>query len=159
MQNEDYERYTIEVHALKSNAATVGAMELSGKAKALEDAGKTGDIETIKRDTDGFLEEYKVFADDLKKCMEYESELSGENAAQAETVQTFMSAADEEYMKTFEEIESAIGEGRYADVNDLLGVLEFFELPPTVAEAVASMKEAAGTQDFAGVLDIVRKLR
>ncbi len=159
LKNEDYERYTIEVHALKSNAATVGAMVLSGKAKALEDAGKTGDIETIKRDTEGFLEEYKVFADDLKKCMEYESELSGENAARAETVQTFMSAADEEYMKTFEEIESAIGEGRYADVNDLLGVLEFFELPPTVAEAVASMKEAAGAQDFAGVLDIVRKLR
>ncbi|MBO7335780.1 MAG: hypothetical protein J6U42_02455, partial [Lachnospiraceae bacterium] len=63
----------------------------------------------------------------------------------------------EEYMKTFEEIESAIGEGRYADVNDLLGVLEFFELPPDVAQAVTSMKEAAGAQDFAGVLDIVRK--
>ena len=157
--NEDYPRYTIEVHALKSNAATVGAMKLADKAKALEDAGKTGDIETIRRDTGAFLEEYAAFAEDLRKCMEYESEMSGENAAQEDSKQTFMSAADEEYLNTFAEIESALGDSRYEDINDLLGVLEFFELPPVVAHAVGTMKEAAAAQDWAGVLDIVRKLR
>ena len=157
--NEDYERYTIEVHALKSNAATVGAMKLADKAKALEDAGKTGDIETIKRDTDAFLEEYAVFAEDLRKCIDYEAEMSGDTAAREEQKQTFMSAADEEYLKTFEEIESALGDARYEDINDLLGVLEFFELPPVVAHAVGSMRDAAAAQDWAGVLDIVRKLR
>ena len=70
-----------------------------------------------------------------------------------------MSAADEEYLNTFAEIESALGDSRYADINDLLGVLEFFELPPVVAHAVGTMKEAAAAQDWAGVLDIVRKLR
>ena len=159
LKNEDYPRYTIEVHALKSNAATVGAMKLAEKAKALEDAGKTGDIETIKRDTEAFLEEYTAFAGDLRKCMEYESELSGGNAAGDDQKQTFMSAADEEYLSTFAEIESALGDSRYEDINDLLGVLEFFELPPVVAHAVGSMKEAAAAQDWAGVLDIVRKLR
>jgi HPt (histidine-containing phosphotransfer) domain-containing protein len=159
LKNEDYQRYTIEVHALKSNAATVGAMKLADKAKALEDAGKTGDIETIKRDTDGFLTEYAAFADDLKKCMDYEAEMSGEEAGDTAAKQTFMSAADEEYLSTFEEIENALGEARYEDTNDLLGVLEFFDLPPVVAHAVGAMREAAAAQDWAGVLDIVRKLR
>ncbi len=159
LKNEDYQRYTIEVHALKSNAATVGAMSLADKAKALEDAGKTGDIETIKRDTDGFLTEYAAFADDLKKCMDYEAEMSGEDAGDTAAKQTFMSAADEEYLSTFEEIENALGEARYEDTNDLLGVLEFFDLPPVVAHAVGAMREAAAAQDWAGVLDIVRKLR
>ena len=158
-KNEDYERYTIEVHALKSNAATVGAMALADRAKALEDAGKTGDIETIRRDTEQFLADYAVFADDLRKCMDYEAEMSGESTEGDTAKQTFMSAADEEYLSTFEEIENAIGEARYEDTNDLLGVLEFFELPPVVAHAVASMREAAAAQDWAGVLDIVRKLR
>ncbi|MBQ3912246.1 MAG: response regulator, partial [Lachnospiraceae bacterium] len=159
LKNEDYQRYTIEVHALKSNAATVGAMKLADKAKALEDAGKTGDIETIKRDTDRFLTEYAAFADDLKKCMDYEAEMSGEDAGDTAAKQTFMSAADEEYLSTFEEIENALGEARYEDTNDLLGVLEFFDLPPVVAHAVGAMREAAAAQDWAGVLDIVRKLR
>ncbi|MCR5428371.1 MAG: response regulator [Lachnospiraceae bacterium] len=159
LKNEDYQRYTIEVHALKSNAATVGAMKLADKAKALEDAGKTGDIETIKRDTDGFLTEYAAFADDLKKCMDYEAEMSGEDAGDTDAKQTFMSAADEEYLSTFEEIENALGDARYEDTNDLLGVLEFFDLPPVVAHAVGAMREAAAAQDWAGVLDIVRKLR
>ena len=47
-EQEDYKNYTIHVHALKSTAKMVGALDLSEKAKALEMAGKDNDIDFIK---------------------------------------------------------------------------------------------------------------
>ena len=38
---EDWENYTIKVHALKSSARLIGAMNLSDRAKDLEACGNT----------------------------------------------------------------------------------------------------------------------
>ena len=39
LQSEDYDNYTIKVHALKSSARLIGADELSENARILEDLG------------------------------------------------------------------------------------------------------------------------
>ena len=62
---EDWEFYTIKVHALKSSARIIGAAELSKKAEALEEAGKNNDIDTIKRDTAELLGLYRSYLDRL----------------------------------------------------------------------------------------------
>jgi len=63
--------YTIYVHALKSASASIGAKELSEKAKALEAAGKQGDFAYIKQNNPDFLKALEVVLDkinnDLKK--------------------------------------------------------------------------------------------
>ena len=46
--SEDWENYTIAVHALKSTSLSIGAENLSEQAKALEMAGKGNDIAYIK---------------------------------------------------------------------------------------------------------------
>lgn len=48
MSDEDMQKYIIDVHALKSSAATVGAMELSELAKAQEMAAKNRCMEQFK---------------------------------------------------------------------------------------------------------------
>ena len=48
MSDEDIQRYIIDVHALKSSAATVGAMELSELAKSQEMTAKNGHMEQIR---------------------------------------------------------------------------------------------------------------
>ena len=40
--NEDWEDYTIRVHALKSSSRQIGAMELGELAQEMEFAGKSG---------------------------------------------------------------------------------------------------------------------
>ena len=47
-QDESLNNYRIEVHALKSSAATVGALLLSKTARLLEVAAADGKIEKIK---------------------------------------------------------------------------------------------------------------
>lgn len=72
-QKEDWAGYTIEVHALKSASRQIGAMELSGKAAALEVAGNAREKETIHNDTDEMLVEYCKYISVLKPYFEKET--------------------------------------------------------------------------------------
>lgn len=57
-EQKDWENYAIKVHALKSTSLTIGAKELSEKAKALELAGKSGDIVYIEKNHKEMLQCY-----------------------------------------------------------------------------------------------------
>ncbi|MCI8298885.1 MAG: response regulator [Lachnospiraceae bacterium] len=63
---EKLDQYRIQVHAMKSLAATVGIMPLSGVAKILEYAAKSGKIETIISITPSFLEEWRSYQEKLQ---------------------------------------------------------------------------------------------
>ena len=60
-EKDSLERYRIQVHAMKSLAATVGIVTLSGMARVLESAAKDGKIDMITAMTDVFLEEWRSF--------------------------------------------------------------------------------------------------
>lgn len=60
------EQYRIQVHAMKSLAATIGILPLSGVAKLLEFAAKDGKIETILSLTGPFLEEWRSYRQKLQ---------------------------------------------------------------------------------------------
>ena len=64
-RDQDWENYTIKVHALKSSARIIGAEELSEKARLLEEAGDRRDEETIRRDTAPLLALYRSCKDEL----------------------------------------------------------------------------------------------
>ena len=56
---KDWENYRILVHSIKSTSKTIGADEVSAKAKQLEDASKTEDVVYIEENHDSFIKEYK----------------------------------------------------------------------------------------------------
>ncbi len=58
---EDWETYTVEVHALKSSSKQIGAMKLSEMAAELEKAGKAGDTAYIKANNAAALEKYRAY--------------------------------------------------------------------------------------------------
>lgn len=55
---EDWNNYTVKVHALKSTALTIGAEQLADKARLLEQAGKNGNIGYIQHDNSALLRLY-----------------------------------------------------------------------------------------------------
>lgn len=57
----DYERYTIEVHALKSTFASLGNTQLAERAKKQELAGKQGDYEYIDSRMEELVRDYLEF--------------------------------------------------------------------------------------------------
>ncbi len=67
-EKEDWNDYTIRVHALKSSSRQIGAMELGEMAERLEAAGKNSDFETIQKETGPVLKMYEKLLSDLEKC-------------------------------------------------------------------------------------------
>ena len=62
--------YTIRVHALKSSARIIGAMQLSDKAGLLEQAGKSKDREYISAHNGEVIEEFRNLGSVLKSVFE-----------------------------------------------------------------------------------------
>ncbi len=58
---EDWENYTIKVHALKSSARLVGAQRIAQESEKLEFAGKDKDIEFIKKNHEQLMDDLMAF--------------------------------------------------------------------------------------------------
>ena len=57
-ESANWPDYAVKVHALKSTSLTIGAEELSAQAKALELAGKGGDVDYIQENHPALLRGY-----------------------------------------------------------------------------------------------------
>ena len=73
--NEDFKNYTIKVHALKSSARSIGAMDLSEKARLLEEAGNENNVDFIKENTAELLTDYRSLVNTLSAVSEKSSDL------------------------------------------------------------------------------------
>ena len=68
--SENWENYTIKVHALKSSAMLIGAAKLSEGALALENAGKEENLAYIREHTEEVLSDYAAYSDILRPLFE-----------------------------------------------------------------------------------------
>ncbi len=66
IEDELIRDYTVEVHALKTNARIIGASELSKEFLHLEQLGKAGDIGAIRLETPQVLAHYRGFKEILR---------------------------------------------------------------------------------------------
>ncbi len=66
IDEEDYEQYTFETHALKGLALGVGANGLAEKSKELEFAVREGDYEKVKKEAPSLIEEYRMILANIK---------------------------------------------------------------------------------------------
>lgn len=64
LAKEDWPNYRVVVHAIKSTSLTIGAEELSAKAKALEMAAAEGNGDAVKA---GHQEMFDMYSDILEK--------------------------------------------------------------------------------------------
>lgn len=68
--DEDWDNYRTLVHALKSTSLTIGAVHLSGEAKALEMAAKDGDADYIRSHHKVALDEYIELTGRIREILE-----------------------------------------------------------------------------------------
>lgn len=68
-EKEDWENYRIHMHAVKSTSLTIGAMEISGEAKEIEQSAKEQRWDDIKKKHDAFMQKYKALLDALQTVL------------------------------------------------------------------------------------------
>lgn len=99
-QEMDFKNYTIQVHALKSSARLLGAMDFSQEALALEMAGKAQDGETVTTSTQYVLNEYErlknEFARVFAKNQKNNTDDSGLEGLEEETEDSGLEMIDDE---------------------------------------------------------------
>ena len=72
--SHDTENLTVRVHGMKSTARVIGALGLSSFAERLENAGRSGDTDTLESEIDRFLEEYISLGEKLMPIASVHSE-------------------------------------------------------------------------------------
>lgn len=129
------ERYRIQVHAMKSLAATVGILSLSGLAKVLEYAARDGKIEVVQSVTPSFLEEWRSYRRKLQGVFgigtQEKKEVTDDSVIQAlvEMVRISMQEMD---------IDRA---------DELVGQLRAFEYPEEIGLNIQKLAEAVTNLD------------
>ncbi|KAI4448885.1 Sensor histidine kinase RcsC [Eubacterium plexicaudatum ASF492] len=84
-QKEDWKKYTIEVHALKSASKQIGASRLSFLAARMEQAGNEADAELIHKHTPELLRQYLAFDSILQQYFQTDTEADAEDKKQPAT--------------------------------------------------------------------------
>ena len=64
---QDWKNYQLQVHSLKSNSLSIGAVELSEHAKAMEMAVKDGHLDYVEQEQENLLNEYKEILQRIKE--------------------------------------------------------------------------------------------
>ncbi len=138
---EDYENYTIKVHALKSSARIIGCGELSKLAESLENAGKENDIDYIKANTDRLLYMYR----DLKDKLSFFDEGDDDK-------EEISPKAMKEAYQTIYEVSSCM---EYEMLDDMLKELKKYKFNDTDEANVRRIEKLLTELDWDGIIKLV----
>jgi CheY-like chemotaxis protein len=94
MDTGDIGLYIIHIHALKSVLASVGAKELSGMAKALEEAGKNGELDYIRAHNPMFLLNFEALLNNIKPALPETGGMESNTAESLELLAQLKDALD-----------------------------------------------------------------
>lgn len=143
---EQLDRYRIQVHAMKSLAATVGIASLSGVAKLLEYAARDGQTDRIRAMTGVFLEEWRSYKQKLEGVF-------GLGVSKKETVADFSVI-----QAIVEMIRLSMQEMDIDQADQLVGQLRTYEYPDEMEKNIGKLAEAVTnldpeeTERLAGIL-------
>ncbi|WP_022763295.1 DegV family protein [Butyrivibrio sp. AD3002] len=147
-EGEDWQNFTIKIHALKSSSKLVGAMELSKKAEALEMAGKEGNIEFIRDNYEDFMEKYLEYTNILSPL--YESKESSSDAGETKPM------ADAFLMESVYEAVAEAADNMDSDaIEEALLELSDYDVPDEDKDKIAEIKKFASKYDYDGITNLI----
>ncbi len=122
----DIKNYTIKVHAVKSSARIIGAVDIGEDAQALENAGKEGDEAYIRKNHEAFLKKYES----LKQLL---SPMFDQGAASEEKKEK--PEADETLLHSvYAEIKTAAENMDYSALESILAEMGDYSVPESEYE-------------------------
>ena len=143
---EKWKDYTVKVHALKSSALLIGAVDIAKKAQLLENAGKSGEMEYIRAHHRDFIEECQNFKEPV-------AEIFAEKESDAEKP-----VADAELMEgVLEEIRAAAEDLDAERLEAIFSEMEAYRIPEAQSELYEKLKDSAALFDYRGIQSLLGK--
>ncbi|MBE5825925.1 MAG: response regulator [Butyrivibrio sp.] len=139
---KDLRNYTVAVHALKSSARLIGAMELSSMAAGLEEAGNAEDIHRIEEKTPQLLELYRSYKDKLSAACEPEDDDKPE-------------ISKEELMGAFSDMKELLEAYDFDTADGIMSMLSDYRIPDDLSDKYNKVKELMAAVDRDGLMEIL----
>ena len=145
--SENWKDYTIKIHALKSSAKLIGAMELGERAQLLETAGKEENSDYIREHHPAFIRDYREYGKILGPVFEEEeAEKAGEDKP----------VADGYLMESvYEGLREAAENMDCDSIEQILKEMEEYAIPENEKDRYTGILEKAGNYDYDGILEIL----
>ncbi|MCR5010824.1 MAG: response regulator [Lachnospiraceae bacterium] len=140
-ENEDWDNYTIKVHALKSTAGIIGVMSLSLLAEEMEDAGKAGNISLITEKTEPLLDMYEECSAGLGAAF---GQAPGEKEKKPVISQDMLAEA-------YEMLGGYAMRMDYDNMESIMSDLEAYDVPLSEKEKFDKLRELWLKMDFKGI--------
>ena len=151
IRNKDWNGYTIEVHALKSSARQIGAIELSELAANLEKSGKEKDIPFILAKTPELFDLYHAYLGLLAPyCDKLEKEQN-----ESETKKTPVSP--EEKKSLLLRMKEAADNLDLDELEEYSTQIKSWELTETESETASKITEAVDSIDCESIVALCDK--
>ncbi|MCR5279716.1 MAG: response regulator [Lachnospiraceae bacterium] len=145
---ETLDDYRIMVHAMKSTSGSVGIIPLSGMAAVLEKAAGAGDMDTINRIHDVFVQEYRSYKERLKDYFKAEDA----NEDDREEI-------GGEVLKTlFDMLKVAMEDMDIESADKAMDKLSLYRLPENVTDELDNLKSAVISLDQDAVVAILDRI-
>jgi signal transduction histidine kinase/FixJ family two-component response regulator/HPt (histidine-containing phosphotransfer) domain-containing protein len=138
--------FIINVHALKSASASIGASVISAQAAGLEKAGKEGDLAFIQKNLGVFTEQLANLVNGINAFLETDKTSAGK------------SASDPELLPLLRELESALKSQNISGIERLLDILNEKPLDGEIREALTKISDDVLVTELEGALKTVEKL-
>lgn len=163
-EKQDWKNYTIKVHALKSTMRSIGATPLFEKAKALETAAKSEDVDFIlERHKDMIAEHIRVM-EELGQCPFIHPDMPDEALQPAVEQETGVSDLPELSEEMFDRLLSELEDAMYALEGErmfaVLSQMQEYQYCQTALEKkLAPVKKKVEMSDYMSAVDTVSKIR
>jgi DegV family protein with EDD domain len=163
--SEDWENYTIKVHALKSSARLVGALKLSEDAEDLEMAGKENRIDFIRENTLDLLQQLRGFKEPLSELFGEASKMEPPEAespkaepAEEAQVKASLCEFDDFLMQSmYEALEQGIDQKNEALLAGTFKEMGDYQLPECCIETVEKLKEHFKNLDYEAMKKVLEE--
>ncbi|MBR1854621.1 MAG: response regulator [Lachnospiraceae bacterium] len=142
-QKEALTTYRIQVHGMKSAAATIGIVPLAGMAKMLEFAARDGDINTIRAMHEIFLAEWRSYGEKLQGVFGIHAVQDSDEAAAEDREQ-----ADADMLRAMMEMLSqALEEFDIDAADDIIEKMKTYRYPGEIEAMVPDLCAAVKDLD------------
>ncbi len=148
--DENWEDYTILVHALKSSARIVGALDLGEEAFAMEMAGKERNLDYIHENHETLMKHYTDFKRILSDI--YEDSVEAADTSDKPEASSTMVAG------WYERIRAGAEEMDIDELENVFNEVSEYALPPEDEERLKELKHMSETFDYDQILDEIGKI-
>ena len=145
----DIKNFTIKVHALKSSARIIGAVEFGEEAQKLENAGTDNDMAYINTHCEEFLEKYKRFKAPLSEF------ISKEESVQAEQNEDKPEADEGLLEDAYEELYSAADDMDCDMLKMIFKDMEAYRIPDKDLELWQKLMNASEKYDYETIMNLL----